>query len=182
MEDDAERGRLVAALAESGIGFLAGGDAEARHLSPRELITSLARHPDPRLHSALTALLLLHPDWSTYVPSISETLKGAALVELQARYMAAVYLQRMWQTRLSFYLGDFQMLPDLYSLELGLPSPEERFGKTGLVALADWHMQRSAYPFNRLASYYRSADLLFGQLIAEARRHELATTSGSLAN
>ncbi len=182
MEDDAERGRLVAGLAESGIRFLAGGAAEARPLSPRELIAGLARHPDPRLHSALTALLLLHPDWSKDVPSIAEMLKGAALVELQARYMAAVYLQRMWRTRLSFYLGDFQRLPDLYSRELGLPSPEERFGKTGLVALADWHRQRSAYPFNRLAEYSKSADLLFGQLIAEARRHELATTSGSLAN
>ncbi len=182
MEYDVERERLVSALAENGVRFLAGGDAEARHLSPSELIAGLACHPDPRLHSGLTALFLLHPDWSTCVPSISETLKGAALLELQVRYMAAVYLQRMWRTRLSFYLGDFQMLPDLYSLEWGLPSPEERFGKTGLVALADWHTQRSAYPFNRLASYGRSADLLFGQLIAEARHHELATTSGSLAN
>jgi hypothetical protein len=182
MEYDAEREQLVAGLAESGIRFLAGGEAEARHVSPKELIAGLARHPDPRLRSALTALLLLHPDWSMYVPSISETLKGAALVELQARYMAAVYLQCMWRTRLSFYLGDFQMLPDLYARALGLPSPEDRFGKTGLVALADWHAQHSAYPFNRLAEYGKSADLLFGQLIAEARHHELATTSGSLAH
>lgn len=182
MNDNAERETLVAALAENGIRFLAGGNAESRPLSPRELIAGLARHNDPRLHAALTALLLLHPDWSGYVPSISKTLEGDALVELQVRYMAAVYLQRMWRTRLGLYLGDFQMLPDLYSRELGLPSPEERFGKTGLVALADWHLQRSVHPFNRLASYEKSADLLFGQLIAEARRHELATTSGSLAN
>ncbi|MBI4785703.1 MAG: hypothetical protein HY782_01475 [Chloroflexi bacterium] len=171
-----ERDRLVAALAQNGIRFLAGGGAEANHLSPAELIASLARHLDPRLHLALTSLFLLHPDWAIYVPSIAATLDGAALVELQARYMAAVYLQRRWRTRLGYYLDDFPLLPDLYGRALGLPSPDERFGKTGLVALADWHAQRSAYPFNRLASYHKSAELLFGQLIAEARHHELATT------
>ena len=169
-------------LAQNGIRFLAGGDAEANRLSPMELIAGLARHPDPRLHLALTSLFLLHPEWAIHVPSIAATLDGAALVELQARYMAAVYLQRWWRTRLGFYLDDFPLLLDLYSHALGLPSPDERFGKTGLVALADWHAQHSAYPFNRLASYHKSADLLFGQLIAEARQHEFATTGGSLTD
>jgi hypothetical protein len=179
MEEIVERERLVTALRENGIRFLAGGDgagAKSDRLSPSELIGNLARHPDPRLRLSLTSLFLLHPDWAVHVPAVVATLDLRAAQELQARYMAAVYLQRTWRTRLGFYLGDFETLPDLYSQALGLPPPDERFGKTGLVALAEWHASHSEYPFNRLASYHKAADLLFGQLIAEARQREFAAT------
>lgn len=179
MEWDGARERLAAALREYGIRFLAGGDearADATRLSPTALIAGLASHPDPRLHLALTALFLLHPDWAAYVVGVVATLDDAAAVELKARYMAAVYLQRLWRTRLGFYLGDFQTLPDLYSRELGLPPVDKRFGKTGLVALAEWHARHSEYPFNRLASYQKALELLVGQLRAEARHNEFTTT------
>jgi len=178
MERDGERERLVTALQENGICFLAGGTegGESAGLSPTALIAGLANDSDPRLRLALTALFLLHPDWAEYVPGVVATLDEAAARELQARYMAAVYLQRLWRTRLGFYLGDFRVLPDLYSRLLGLPPADERYGKTGLVALAEWHARHSAYPFNRLASYRKAADLLFGQLKAEARQHEFAST------
>lgn len=169
-----ERETLIAALAENGIRFLAGSGVKSAALDSAELMAELVSHPDPRLHSALTALFLLHPDWAGLVPGVAARLAGAPLVELQARYMAAVYLQRLWRTRLGLYLGNFETLPDLYSSMLGLPSPNERFGKSGLAALADWHTQHSVYPFNRLASYQKSIELLFGQMQAEA--HEFATT------
>ena len=173
------RDRLVAALRANGIRFLANGDEwaeESPALSPSALIAGLVGDPDPRLHMALTALLLLHPDWSAFVPGVAATLDGLAAVELRARYMAAAYLQRFWRTRLGLDLGDFPALPDLYSRELGLPSAEERYGKTGLVELAEWHARHSRFPFNRLASYHKAADLLFGQWRAEAQQNELATT------
>ncbi len=174
-----ERDSLVAALEEYGIRFLMGGDgipSALARISPDELIAKLAAHQDPRLRMALTALFLLHPEWASYVPEIAERLNGAALIELKARYMAAVYLQRMWRTRLRYYLGDYILLPDLFSAELGLPLPDERYGKTGLYALADWHQRHSRYPFNRLGSYNKALELLIGQLRAKAHQHEFATS------
>ncbi len=172
------RDELVAALQAHGIRFLIEGeDVSVDDIAPAEMIAELTRHPDPRLHLALTALFLAHPEYSQSVPRIAEILDEKDRLELQARYMAAVYLQRMWRTRLSFYLNDFVELPDLYSRELNLPSPNERYGKLGLIALAQWHARQSPYQFNRLASYYKSADLLFGQWIAEVRQHEFETTS-----
>ena len=171
------REQLVSALADEGIRFLAGGDEnEPRtRLAAEELIRAMAADPDPRLRLALTALFLLHPEYHAFVPDLALQLDGTAKIELQARYQAAVYLQQMWKTRLGYYLGDYQMLPDYFSRELGLPPPEERFGKTGLIALAEWHKLKSRYPFNRFGSYYKAADLLFGQLRAEARANEFAT-------
>ncbi len=170
-----ERDRLVAALGEYGIRFLMGGDgipSALARISSDELIAKLAAHQDPRLRMALTALFLLHPEWSSYVLGIAGRLNGAALIELQARYMAAVYLQRMWRTRLSYYIESPLELPDYFSAELGLPPVNERFGKPGLYALAAWHAQRSDYPYNRLASYRKALELLIGQLRAETRQHE----------
>ena len=49
--------------------------------------------------------------------------------------MAAVYMQRHWKSRLGLYLDDITILPDLFSQQMGLPPPEERFGKTGQLSL-----------------------------------------------
>ncbi|MBI5653589.1 MAG: hypothetical protein HZC40_24540 [Chloroflexi bacterium] len=160
--------QLVAALGEYGIHFLADRETRAEPLAPPELIAALAREADARLHLALTDLFLLHSTWADFLPLVQLQLDEHARRELQARYMAAVYLQRLWSTRLSFYLAPFLLLPDVYSRDLGLPSPDERFGKVGLVALAQWHARAVNLPYNYLASYYKSAELLFGQFIAKA--------------
>jgi hypothetical protein len=81
--------------------------------------------------------------------------------------MAAVYLQRIWQIRLELYLDQIVLLPDLYSDQLELPPADERFGKTGLYALAEAWSARSSYPFDWLASLNKAMDLLFAQLKME---------------
>jgi hypothetical protein len=175
-----EREALVGRLRELGICFLAPSDAEAGELSnlpATELIARLVVHSDARLHLALVPLFILHPEWAAHVHSAVKRLDEPARSELQARYTAAVYLQRLWRTRLGFYLGDFALLPDLYSSVLRLPPADERFGKTGLHALAAWHASRSSEPFNWLASYKKVMDLLFEQLKMEAKRRE-PTTAG----
>ena len=166
----AEREALVAELRERGIRFLAPSDAEPgpERLSDTQLLTALAQHPDPRLRLALIPWLLLHPEVHTAILDVIHQLPPAGRTELQALYMAAVYLQRLWRTRLSLYLGYFEELPDLFSRELGLPSPEERYGKVGLHALAEWHANQFDYPVNRLASYKKIVYLLFEQLEREA--------------
>jgi hypothetical protein len=172
------RDALVGRLRELGIRFLAPTDADAGDLSRApvsELIAQLAAQPDARLRMAVVPLLILHPDRARDVQSAVEPLAGPMRSELQALYTAAVYLQRLWRTRLGFYLGDFEILPDIYSKELGLPAASERHGKTGLHALVAWQAGRSPYPFNWLAAYTQVIDLLFEQLKQETNRREPAT-------
>ena len=78
----------------------------------------LVTHSDARLRLALFALLILHPEWGPYVDSQVRELAEPTRTDLQGLYAAAVYLQRLWQTRLGFYLGRFGVLPDLYSSQL----------------------------------------------------------------
>ncbi|MBI3537329.1 MAG: hypothetical protein HY070_07230 [Chloroflexi bacterium] len=171
-----DRDNLVDALKKYGIRFLAGGDESTREMSPPDLIRALAEHRDARLHLALTSLFLAHPDLSACVPEIVDSLTEKARIELQARYMAAVYLQRMWKTRLGYYLGNFRELPDYFSAALRLPSADERFGKAGLDALGEWHAQQSEFSYNHLASYEKALELLIGQLKVESRQYEFASS------
>lgn len=166
-----DREALVAELRHRGIRFLAPSDAElgSKRLSDEELLSSLAQHPDSRLRFALIAWFILHPEIHTALPVVMQELPAASRSELKILYTAAVYLQRLWRTRLGFYLRDFRELPDRFSGELGLPSPAERHGKAGLHATADWHARQSGYPVNRLSSYNKVMDLLFEQLKQEIR-------------
>jgi hypothetical protein len=166
---------LVAQLREQGIRYLAPSQpdfSEPPRVSPNELIMRLVTHPDARLRLALIALLLLHPEWGPYVHSQIRELAEPTRTDLQALYTAAVYLQCLWHTRLRIYLGRFEVLPDLYSSQLGLPAAEERHGKTGLHALSAWQTHRSPYPFDWLASYNKLINLLFDQLKMETRHDE----------
>jgi hypothetical protein len=169
---------LVGRLRESGIHFLTPSDADAgdlRGIPLRELVKRLVTQSDARLRSSLVPLLILHPEWAADVQVAVGDLEEPEHSELKALYCGAVYLQRLWRTRLGFYLGQFELLPDLFSSGLGLPPADERHGKTGLYALAAWHESRSPYPFNRLATYNKMLELLFEQLKIEARRHESKT-------
>jgi hypothetical protein len=170
---------LVGRLRELGLRFLAPSDADANELSglpAQELIARLVMHRDARLRLALVPVLILHPEWVSEVQSAVQQLSGPMRSQLQVLYTAAVYLQRLWRTRLGFYLGEVEMLPDLYSDVLGLPPAGERHGKTGLHALATWQAGRSPQPFNWLASYNKVIDLLFERLKMEAKHRESATT------
>jgi hypothetical protein len=165
------RETLVAALREWSIRFLAPSDAQAdRPLAPQELIAGLAAQDDPRLRLALIPLFILHPELAQSA-ACAAGMDEPAHDELRACYMAAVYLQRLWSIRLGLYLPRVSFLLDWFSTQMSLPSPDERYGKAGLYALADWHAAHSPYPFNWLASYQRVMDLLFEQLEQEYR-HE----------
>lgn len=159
---------LVAALRTRGIRFLAPSDAQpgAHPINDRDLIVCLARHDHPRLRLALAALFLLHPELASQLEGLD--LAPPAQTELRTQYTAAACLQRMWSIRLSFYLGEFPLLPDLYSAELGLPPVDAHYGKLCLHSLA------ARQPFDQLPAYDGLMDLLFGQLKAEAT-HEYAT-------
>ena len=165
-----DRDQIVENLRTLGVGYLASGEIkqEAKvYLPVRVLIKRLAKSADPRLRLALIALFVRRPAESSVVPDLAMQLDEPARTELKTFYMAAVYLQRFWMPRLKLYMKDFPLLPNLYSNELALPEPEDRHGKNGLYALADWHASRSPYHFNWRASYLKVMDLLFAQLKME---------------
>jgi hypothetical protein len=170
------REALVAELREQGVAYLAPSDARA--VTPRptdaELILALLKQPDARLRMGLVPLLIRHPRLAEDVARLAERLAPSVRVELQTYYQAAVYLQRLWRSRLGFYLDTSILLPDLYSAEIGLPSPEERHGKIGLYELADTWQARSLHPFDRLAEIEQTIDHFFGQLEIEGVRPEYA--------
>ena len=179
VETEARRDDLVAALRERGIRYLAPSDpqaGDAAALAPQELIADLAAQADARLRLTLIPLFILHPEWADLVPRAAAEMDELGRTELMACYTAAVYLQRLWSIRLGLYLPVVSPLPDWFSERMGLPSPDERHGKVGLYALADWHAARSPYPFNWLASYQRVMEQLFDQLKQEARQREHAST------
>lgn len=162
------RETLVGSLSARGIGFL---DSEAYDalvpLTDVALVTGLAASPEPRLRNALALLFVRRPELADDVHAALTGLTPGPAMTLREQYTAAVYLQHMWHTRLGLYLPEMTELPDLFTTELGLPDPVERFGLTGLRALE----LRSG--FNLTASYDTMMALLFDQLRRE-RVHEPA--------
>ena len=165
------RESLVAALRQRGVSYLAPSDAVACEAleSSEQLLTALLCQNDSRLRLAMIPLLLRQPELADCMPALTARLHPDLALELQTLYMAAVYLQRNWLSRLRLYLNSMELLPDLFSRQLGLPPPDERFGRTGLYALAEAWKARSAYPFARLEALNSTIDLFFEQLKIEAR-------------
>jgi hypothetical protein len=110
------------------------------------------------------------------VPALRTRLDPRAEVELLAHYMAAVYLQSMWRIRLNHYLPPKPDLPDYFSESLGLPGPDNEYGKAGLYALAAWHSAHAPGRANHLSEYEGVAELLLDRLWLQAQRH-VATAS-----
>ena len=165
------RETLVAQLRDRGITYLAPSDAKAIEVinSDEELIVALLQASDNRLQLALIPLFLRHPNLAGVLAVLMDEVPRSQAFELQTLYMAAVYLQRMWLTRLRFYLKDTVLLPDLYSDQLDLPPADKRFGKVGLYALADLWAARSPYPFNRLASLNKTIELFLSNFSVNSK-------------
>ena len=161
--ENESRETLVAALREWGVRFLAPSDARSlpEPLAPEELISRLAGHSDPRLRLALVPLFILHPELTNLLPLISQPLAGHE--NLMKLYTAAACLQRMWSIRLGFYLRNVHLLPDLYSVKLGLPPADALGGKHCLYALAERET------FSQLSAYEGVIEMLFAQLKEEAQ-------------
>jgi hypothetical protein len=166
-----ERDRLVAALRERGVDYLAPRDAQGAPLDDRALVAALATHEDPRLRQALIALFLVKPELAPLMPQLRIGLAEPAATELLAHYMAAVYLQSMWLTRLGHYQSPVVRLADYFSEELGLPHPDDLYGKAGLHALAEWHARHTTERGNHLSEYEGVFSLIIERIKSRVRRH-----------
>lgn len=178
--DEYNRESLVTQLREQGVTYLAPSDGviSGDPLPMEALVSAVLRQADTRLHLALIPLFLRNPALANCVADLVEELEPATARELQTLYMAAVYLQRHWRSRLGFYLNANELLPDLFSETLGLPAADERFGKLGLHTLADQWQVRSPYPFDRLADLNRTMELFFEELKLEGMEDRYARASG----
>ncbi|HET7767933.1 MAG TPA: hypothetical protein VFN74_04095 [Chloroflexota bacterium] len=159
---------LVAALREHGVRYFTADPDETQPshetLSPQRLLSELAQADSARVRHAIAALFLVKPELAPLVPEVVEALTDGAKGVLIEAYIAAVYLQRAWRTRLRRYFGEQPELPPLWVDQLGLPSPDERFGRAGLAAL---HARQRRGATARHGAYEQVALNLFGQLVAE---------------
>lgn len=167
------RDHLVAALHARGVCYLAptpSGDEPA--LTDEQLIVGLAASKDGRARFALAGLLLRHPDLAEAAARLAAdappdmdapAARESVRAELRKQYAAAMYLQRMWRTRLALCLGvKDALIPERFTRELNLPPADDMFGERGLRELCD----RS--PFNDWSSYEQVVDLLCDQPCAQA--------------
>lgn len=159
----ASREELVAALHARGLCYLAPTPhGDERPLSDDELIAGLAASPDARLRFALAALLLVHPALAERAAALIQgeppiAPSDAARAEMKKQYLAAMYLQRMWRTRLKMHFGETPLIQERFTNEMALPPADAMFGEMGLRALTE----RS--PYNDWSSYEQIVDLLCEQ-------------------
>lgn len=169
---------LARTLREYGVRYLAApagdGDQSGQGVPVAALLKGLASSEEARLRYAIAPLLLLHPELAPQVRAVAHDLARPAKYVLMEAYVAAVYLQRAWRTRLRRFLGEQPRLPPFWIDELGLPDPEVRHGMAGLAALRA-RQRRGATA--RHGIYEQAAFNLFGQLVAE--RTEPFTSSAA---
>ncbi len=163
-----DRDRLIDALFERGVTYLAGGRGLPSEMSDAELIIALTQSDDARVRLALIPLFLSDPGLAALVPSIIKQLEPEFTLNLKQRYTAAACLQRLWRTRLSEVVTDGALLPDLFSDELGLPSFDELYGKLALFRLAE-QMSDQHQGIDFWTSFNKTFDDFIHQLELERR-------------
>jgi hypothetical protein len=129
------------------------------------------------VRDATIALLLRHPDLAAYLPAEADAPNGPGQESLFVLALAAIYLQRMWRTRLALALGELPLLPARYWAAAGLPDPDGSLdglrAEMGLRALAVGEWQRTGRPFNYLSMWQQQVDHLAAQAWRERRRRTI---------
>jgi hypothetical protein len=145
--------KLTTALHVLGVDFVMEKQLEKGSLykKPVSLIAALAKSPEARLRLSLIPLFLDHPEFSDYVPSVSEKLEPIARITLQCYYTAAVLLQKQYRNQLDSLIGPKSSLPDYFSCDLGLKSTNDF--EENLRSLARRHQILSNSQVNWLGTY-----------------------------
>jgi hypothetical protein len=153
------RDDLVAALHARDVCYLAPTPhGDERTLTDDELILGLAQTKDARLRFALAALLLIHPELAERMAHLAENeTRPGVQAELYKHYLAAMYLQRMWRTRLRMAFGETALIPERFTHELNLPTAEAMNGELGLHRLTENSL------FNDWSSYEQVIELICEQ-------------------
>lgn len=161
------RDEMLHALQQWGVPFLSGARASEAPspLTSCELIQSLIESDSERLKLAVTAFFLIRPERAADVHAVLPHLDQRGSTLLKYYYMAAAYLQVLWQTAL---MSPKQMLlPDYFSEALGLPPPTIPQSHMGLVALEEKFQEAVGWPYN-----YRSSFDALVRLLGTERMHD----------
>ena len=166
------REHLVAALHQRGVCYLAPSPyGDEPHFTDDELIIGLAASRDGRLRFALAGLMLVDPGVAARAATMLQcrtvrqrhdaapldALSDAVWHEVRRQYLAAMYLQRMWRTRLRMSFGETPWIAEGFTESLGLPPAEALHGEHGLRVLTDQSN------FNDWSSYQQVIDMICDQ-------------------
>ena len=156
--------RLVTELNSLDVYFVTGGETgrSVSPLSPVELLVGLVSQPEARLRLAVIPLLLVHPELAPAVPEALSRLTEREQLTLKLFYTAAVLLQQFHAERLQVLLGRYDLLPDLFVKELGLPTSGDYAVR--LNQLGKRHQALSGLTLNWSGTYHHAADRLLKQL------------------
>ena len=159
--------QLISELHALGLHFVIGNQTPSmnRRLAPATLLAGLAQQTDGRMEMALIALFLYEPTFAEAVDEALEKLDETSQVNLKLFYTAAMLLQQIHAKRLR-PLCIWQPLPDLFSLELGIP--QSGSPKIHLRQLAKRHRALSGWAINWLGTYQYAAKRLITRLEKES--------------
>jgi hypothetical protein len=136
------RDDLVDRLHAAGIRYLGGGHASlpaqpVPAASVETLIAGLARSGDARLRTALVALLLRNPHQAPAALRLAQTLDDPQTARyIRVSVLAAAALQHTWAFSLDLYLPGWRPIDAAATaLSLGVPQPDEDYGRATLIAL-----------------------------------------------
>ena len=137
----------------------------AGELDPATLLASLAASAEARVRLAIIPLLLHRPDFAADVPEALASGPTGARLYLMCYYTAAHFLQSKHRSELTRLDGDRGLLPDLFSLALGLEDVTEP--DAGLAGLAHRHAALSGEAINWLGTYLHAAERWLARLKRE---------------
>jgi hypothetical protein len=150
-----DRDEIVAALHARGVCYLVptptGGE---RPMNDEQLILALASSNDARLRFSLSALLVRNPPLAELAASLVETTTPKVSDEIKKQYLAALYLQRIWASKLKARFGKTARITERFWESMGLSSPDVNFGEIGL-----WELSQFS-EFNDWATYEDVVELL----------------------
>ncbi len=148
---------LVAELEARDVRFVTGSaGVTLPHLTTAELIAGLAQSGNARVRLALIPFFLRHPESAGDAAAVAPTLAGAAAVTLKCYYTAAVLLQAQLAKRLHILLGWQPVLPDWFSVQLGIPQTGD--ADMRLAQLHHRHRALSGFALNWLGTYRHGAE------------------------
>ena len=159
---------LTAELQAHGLAFLVGEQPapSTPRLSSAKLLADLAQQQDARLRASLIALFLSNAAATDAVPVALSQLDDETQMTLKLYYTAAVILQVKYTKRLRLLSPDWFPLPDLFSLELGLPTAGDP--QIRLQQLGQLHHQVTGLTANWPGTYEYAALRLIRRLEKEA--------------